>query len=624
MECVFSEAAWIWYTETAVPDTYGDFVDRFYYRQGKVLCRVSCDGDYTLFVNGHYASSNQYGDFEHAKSYDTVDLTPYLSEGENTVLFTVWHVVIASSRYRPAAAGLLYEIERDGALLCGSGENTLCRENPYYKGNYRKIITAQLGQSFLYDATAAETPFYPAIPVKKKCTLLPRPVSKSSVGEAAVGTVLKAEKTCFLVDLGEERVGLPILHLVTDQPQKITVCWGERLDGGHVPRRIGKRDFSFEYVAHGGENRYVNYMLRLGCRYLELFCEAPVQLKGLGLLPQEYPVRALPMTLEDPLDQRIYDLCVRTLKLCLMEHYVDTPWREQAFYVFDGRNQMRCGYRVFEGKNAPYAAAALRLIAQDRREDGLLSITYPGGTPLAIPSFSLHYFTAVREYLEETDDLSLGYDVFGKLQTLLSVFRKQKKASLLYSFPHPSHWNFYDWSPHLQEEIGATVSAPDLVLNCLYLLALGHMTYIARRLRLPFEAEEERAVMKKSIKEAFWNEKRGLFSMTVGGADDTALGNALAILAGVPEKNERRAMAEALVQGKATPCSLSMKGFLYDALLRIDPAYQAWIKEDIHSAYRPMVEAGATTVWEVKEGAEAFDGAGSLCHGWSAIPILYL
>ena len=127
MERVFSEAAWIWYTETAAPDTYGDFVDRFYYKQGKkVLCRVSCDGDYTLFVNGHYASSNQYGDFEHAKSYDTLDLTPYLSEGENTVLFTVWHVGIASSRYRPATAGLLYEIERDGALLCVSGENTLC------------------------------------------------------------------------------------------------------------------------------------------------------------------------------------------------------------------------------------------------------------------------------------------------------------------------------------------------------------------------------------------------------------------------------------------------------------------------------------------------------------------
>ena len=34
------------------------------------------------------------------------------------------------------------------------------------------------------------------------------------------------------------------------------------------------------------------------------------------------------------LDQKIYDLCTRTLKLCMMDRYVDTPWREQGFYVY--------------------------------------------------------------------------------------------------------------------------------------------------------------------------------------------------------------------------------------------------------------------------------------------------
>ena len=36
-----------------------------------------------------------------------------------------------------------------------------------------------------------------------------------------------------------------------------------------------------------------------------------------------------------------------------------------------------------------------------------------------------------------------------------------------------------------------------------------------------------------------------------------------------------------------------------------------------------MLDHGATTVWEDDEGAAAFDNAGSLCHGWSAIPIYY-
>ncbi|MBR1677551.1 MAG: ROK family protein [Clostridia bacterium] len=34
--------------------------------------------------------------------------------------------------------------------------------------------------------------------------------------------------------------------------------------------------------------------------------------------------------------------------------------------------------------------------------------------------------------------------------------------------------------------------------------------------------------------------------------------------------------------------------------------------------------SGATTFWETEKGECDFDGAASLCHGWSAIPVYYL
>ena len=38
-----------------------------------------------------------------------------------------------------------------------------------------------------------------------------------------------------------------------------------------------------------------------------------------------------------------------------------------------------------------------------------------------------------------------------------------------------------------------------------------------------------------------------------------------------------------------------------------------------------MLRQGATTFWETIDGADAFGKAGSLCHGWSAVPAyLYL
>ena len=63
---------------------------------------------------------------------------------------------------------------------------------------------------------------------------------------------------------------------------------------------------------------------------------------------------------------------------------------------------------------------------------------------------------------------------------------------------------------------------------------------------------------------------------------------------------------------------------IYDALLATDKAkWQGYVRDEIRNDYETMVEQG-NTVWETIDGASAFDNAGSLCHGWSAIPILYL
>ena len=48
-----------------------------------------------------------------------------------------------------------------------------------------------------------------------------------------------------------------------------------------------------------------------------------------------------------------------------------------------------------------------------------------------------------------------------------------------------------------------------------------------------------------------------------------------------------------------------------------------FILNDIDTKYQKMLDAGATSFWETLKGAEDFGGAGSLCHGWSAIPAYF-
>ena len=625
---MLSESKWIWVDEKSAPDTYGEFYDEFQWEEGVINCLLSCDGDYTLFINGEYVASNQYGDYEWYKSYDKIDITPYLKKGKNSIAVLVWHFGTDSQRYIKAKAGLIFELQSNGKVLLASDENTLARYSKAYKQGVQKLVTRQLGFSFAYDATQEDdwkttgTGLYPAVLVDKNCSLVERPTKKLKLLERVHGTVIFSKGNHYIIDLGKETVGLISLDFVSSAVQKIMVAWGEDLQDGHIRQKIEHRDFSFDYVAKAGKNEYVNYMLRLGCRYLEIHTEAPIEIESIGLIPQVYPVKEKQITLDNALDQKIYDACVNTLKLCMMEHYVDTPWREQCLYVYDSRNQALCGYHAFENGNADYVRANLKLISQDRREDGLLAICYPCGMDLTIPSFSLYYFMQVNEYIKNTGDITLAQEVYDKLISVLNVFIGNRKDGLVLKFEGVNHWNFYDWSPYLDGALHGTEEAiPDLMINLLFILALQNLREIALKIGKSFAYEELLEESKKRTKETFYNAETGLYSMTEGGSEYTVLGNALAILAGL--KLDKEYVCEKIVNGELSDCSLSMKIFKYDALLATDKQkYQEWVLNEIRREYGKMIEQG-NTVWETIDGASAFNNAGSLCHGWSAIPVYY-
>ena len=624
----FSGAKWIWVENASKPDSYGEFYDEFMWKGGDVNCCLSCDGDYTLFVNGQYVASNQYGDYEWYKSYDNIDITPFLKKGKNSIAVLVWYFGTDSQRYIKAQAGLIFELQSNGEVLLASGENTLARYSKSYKQGEKKLVTRQLGFSFAYDATQEDDwkttgkGLQSAVVVGKNCSLIERPIQKLKLLECVHGRVILEENNHYIIDLGKETVGLVSLSFVSPTVQKIVVAWGEDLQDGHVRQRIEHRDFSFDYIAKAGGNEYVNYMLRLGCRYLEIHTEAPIEIGSIGLIPQVYPIKEKQVKLDNALDQEIYDACVNTLKLCMMEHYVDTPWREQCLYVYDSRNQALCGYKAFESGNAEYVRANLKLISQDRREDGLLAICYPCGMDLTIPSFSLYYFMQMNEYLKYTDDTTLAQEVYGKLISVLKVFIDNRKDGLVLKFEGGNHWNFYDWSPYLDGALhGTEVAVPDLMINLLFILALKNLRDIALKIGKSFVYADLLEESKKRTREAFLNEDEGLYSMTMGGNEYTVLGNALAILAGV--ELDKEYVCEKIVNGELSDCSLSMKIFKYDALLVTDKEkYHEWVLNEIRREYGKMIEQG-NTVWETIDGASAFDDAGSLCHGWSAIPVYY-
>ena len=452
-----------------------------------------------------------------------------------------------------------------------------------------------------------------------------RPVHKLTVGKRRDSIVLKNdENRHFLIDIGSEEVGYLTLRLHSQIRQKLVVAYGEHIIDGCVRRMIGTRDFSVEVVVGEGVTDYTNYFRRLGLRYLEIFAESEIELEYASVLPCFYPLKKVEKSFADPLIQCIYDVSVRTLELCMHDHYEDCPWREQALYAMDSRNQILCGYYAFDEYRFP--RANLYLMSKDNRADGLLSICTPSGEDLTIPSFSLHYYNEVYEYTKYSGDLTLAREIMPKLRSVLDTFLNHMENGLIPTFTQECHWNFYEWADDLSGKLHRTDNKSlEAALNCMLSLALDRMHKICEMLGEPSDYKGIADRLNNKIVEVFYDHEHQLFVNRAGEHKYSELVNSLAVLCGAAKDEKADKIAEIMTGENAlTKATLSMACFKYDALLMIDKdKYKDYILNDIRVKYKKMLDLGATSFWETEKGDSDFSNAGSLCHGWSAMPVYY-
>lgn len=618
IENTMKKAKWIWNGSVCDKDAYCEFTERFCAEDGKaVLLRIACDGMYAAYVNGTLAAFSQCADFPHCKFYDEIDVTKYCRT-DNELKIVVWHLGENSQTYISDTAGVLFEVECNGKIAAYSSAHTHSRRMNEYRNGYCKVITRQLGFAFLYDNTVAKSEYTPSTEVRKTSELHRRSIRPLVLEDRLPVHIVKREKS-ILIDMGREVAGFLDLDIESETEQKWTIAYGEHIADGGVRRKIGTRDFSVEFIARKGENVYLNPLRRLAGRYLEIFCDNPIEIRYAGIRPVNYPVVKKNVRFADESLQRIYDVSVDTLRLCMHEHYEDCPWREQALYTMDSRNQMLCGYYAFEGGNQAYARHNLVLISKSLRPDGLLSICAPSGTDVPIPFFSLVYIWQVYEYIEHTQDRSILDEVGETMDTIMRTFSAAIDASgLIPSFAYP-YWNFYEWAeesddaPRLNGIIAATEKPHyDLILNGMFVYVLSLYGEIT-------EKKTDIAAYKEAVKKTFY--RNGVFVLSTATERYSQLGNAIALLIGLGDEE----LSERILTDKnMIPATLAMKAFVYDVLLTFGNKYKDYILQDIRKTYGKMLYEGATTFWETAKGESDFDGAGSLCHGWSAIPAYYL
>ena len=441
----------------------------------------------------------------------------------------------------------------------------------------------------------------------------------------------EADGVYVLLDFGSEVTGHICFSMTVDAPCEVWMGYGEHLDDLRVRASVGGRHFAANYVACAGRQTFRHPFLRLGCRYVMLLIgRKRCTLHDAGLRSVTYPVkrRALPQP-EDEMMRRILLASERSLHASMHERYEDCPWREQAYYGLDGRVEMLCGYALF--REFRLARACLTLMADGIGADGLLPICAPSGLRINIPSYTLYWPVQLYEYLRASGDLRFARRMLPTLKRIMETFFARVKQGVQPNFPAPGMWNFYEWSAGLDGgdieralPERETLHAP---LTALWLLALDASAKLAADAGdAAFSARCQKALVagRQAFHRAFFDRANGLYCNVADGEallGYSAFTNSLAVLSGAAVGRGRDALLKKLAACKGmTRPSLIGCTFRYEALLTEPSQYRAFVYREVRSLWGDMLCTGASTFWETARGAWDFDRAGSLCHGYGALP----
>ncbi|MBU0477938.1 family 78 glycoside hydrolase catalytic domain [bacterium] len=446
----------------------------------------------------------------------------------------------------------------------------------------------------------------------------------------------------LIIDLGREECGFIDLELSAPVGTVVDIAMGEHLEDLRVRAAINNRNFASRYICRQGKQRFTHYANRYAGRYVQLHIgptDGDVTLKYAGIIPSEYPLKMRgSFTCPDNLVNNIYDTSRRTLHLCMHEHYEDCPWREQALYANDSRNQAIAGYYAFGEYDFP--RVSWDLLGKGLKDDGYLEMCAPAKIDITIPSFTMTWFLALDDYLLFSGDVNFACQYLPQVRRMLADYLHSFKEGLLPSPKGERFWHFYDWADGLKGDGGVLAANGsdsaddrfDAPLNLFLVLALRAGAKIARVCgnhslsdKYGWQAES----LSEAINSKFWSNSTRAYQTYMGkqtiNNHFAELTQALALLANVCPTDRANELRSRLIDDNSSliKTTFGQSFYKFEALLKDGDNHSAYVFNRISSDWGKMLYSGATSFWETAKGQLDFNYAGSLCHGWSATPAYF-
>ena len=450
-----------------------------------------------------------------------------------------------------------------------------------------------------------------------------------SADEINIDASASGQWQSYLIDLGKTQVGCLLLEVEGARGGEVVETHHfETIDPSSLcpdfkPDAHCRMAFSHRLTCREGANEH-HFFHPFGFRYMVLTVRdnlGPITIRP-SLRSALYPLEIKgSFQSDDPLLNEIWSTCAWTQRICSMDAYVDTPWREQAQWWGDARVQSWNTFHL--SGDSSLLKRGIRQIAGQTTADGL---TYGHAPTMAhgcvLPDFTLIWFLTLWDFYWQTGSLEPFQNHQEVIQKALDYFETWTDTETGLLRYDNRYWLFLDWTQIPKEGRSSVYSLWYLHaldrLNQLYTLS-GHPEQAS-------QCEEKASRVRKALKRLIDSE--GL--LQGGYAKDGSLleepnvhAQTLAVLTQLSPETEESMIDKVILPSLRDSLDTEIKPsaywitYVYSVLS--DRGYEEEVIDHIRQHWEPMVAHGTT--WETFAPRKAEE---SFSHAWSAHPLFHL
>ncbi|MCF7816461.1 MAG: family 78 glycoside hydrolase catalytic domain [Kiritimatiellales bacterium] len=444
------------------------------------------------------------------------------------------------------------------------------------------------------------------------------------------GKIVKPSRGCDIelcYDFGEQRCGYLDFSVKAPAGTVVDLHMVEHITPEGVVQHTAEFNRNgMRYITKTGSNRYTSLKRRSGRFLFVTFrnMTTPVELLKLEMIESTAAVKPVErFRCSDGNLNRIWDACERTLKMGMEDVFTDCSLYEQTLWIGDARNEALYAFQIYG--NYSVSARSLEIGAQSLERFPIVGCQVPSSWDCLLPAWSFLWgMHAWEHYFHSGDKRFLKKLWPAMMQNMKGAFGFIDERGLFSG----ELWNLLEWAPMDQEH-------PTVLHNSLLLVgALRAAEHGAETLGDEAALRWLQTRRRKLIRaiNAWWDGSKKSYPDAVledgTPSSKTCQHNSgLAVLCGVIEP-EHLADAKCNLldppEGMTRINSPFAAQFHFEALEMLDEPEA--IMDSIRKNYVPMLEAGATTVWETFPGSTCSPPGfptRSHCHGWSCGPLQF-